>query len=576
MSDKRNKYIKNQISPQKQRIQSNIKKNTIKKSMTTSSIEKISPTKISTTKNNSIQNREAKQTQQDKKNNENPENHINEDENQTNEIPEIFKNDDGKQVDSNFVKQNYKNLLKPYEIDEIDFYPDVYFIGNSIKKKNSTENDFDDENTYQYNGRVGDHLAYRYEIVSILGNGKNSTVFKCIDHKTKEKVAIKVLKNTPLIHKQGLIEVENMKLFLPTTNSEQRTQQQQTKLRRISSSGNSYFNNTQINEINTNSNCKHVVKMIDNFIFRNHICIVMEILGESLYDIMKRRTKSTPIHLQKQLENDQELEPLPAHMVKLIAYQIMAGLSTIHRKKIVHGNLQPENILLTNPQESSNDKKNESISNENATDNSIKDSYSFAVDYQRPQKITSHFTVSFTEIDNYTFISQIKIIDFSSCFKIGGNILNTIQNNFYKAPEVVLNSSSGTAVDIWAAGCIIAELFVGKPLFPANNDTDLLFMIIETLGNPPQNVLQMQNDSIKNSKKAITQKVKFFDDNGKLLNVKKQPVPMKTRLTSFLRSSDTMMIDFLSKCLEWDKNKRLSAAKLCKHPWIAGIAKQKI
>lgn len=60
-----------------------------------------------------------------------------------------------------------------------------------------------------------------------------------------------------------------------------------------------------------------------------------------------------------------------------------------------------------------------------------------------------------------------------------------IATRWYKAPEVLLGSRSyDHSVDIWAVGCIFAELIDGSPFFPGNNDIEQLFKIIKVLGTP--------------------------------------------------------------------------------------------
>lgn len=535
---------------------------------------------------------------------------------------------DGKTpISSSFAKHKYKDMLTTYELSEINDYPEIYFIGNSIAKK-TTKGSFDQENTFQYNAKVGDHVAYRYEILSILGKGAFGTVLKCLDHKTNDKVAIKVLVNTPVMKNQGQIEVDNMKLLTLNSISEERrskdlpvrmvysTPQSKTKSKRSSSiddglSPPKIMKNEfpMVESQPNNLSMKHVIKMTDNFIFRNHICIVTEILGESIYDFMKRRTKSktprskplpkSPLNSSKsssqppQPQQPEQLDPLPPQLVKMIAYQIMDGLAAIHRKKIIHGDLKPENILFTIPDSTSPIKKSLNSKSKATSKLSTKASSPFSSPYQSPRTM-SHFNTSFSVIDNLNINTQIKIIDFGSSCRQGELIYNYIQSRFYRAPEVVLGAYYGPGIDVWSAGCIIAELFVGSPLFPATSEIDLLSRFIETLGTPPTSVIQMQSDFIakvtKNAKNKTTTTTttnkqkssnnaprnKFFAEDGRLLNVANQPVPMKTRLSSFLKSSDALMIDFLSKCLEWDKDKRLSAAKLCKHPWISNFTAQKI
>ena len=44
-------------------------------------------------------------------------------------------------------------------------------------------------------------------------------------------------------------------------------------------------------------------------------------------------------------------------------------------------------------------------------------------------------------------------------------------------------------VDIWSLGCIVAELFTGEPLFPGNNEQELLEFMMEMLGIPPASLI---------------------------------------------------------------------------------------
>jgi dual specificity tyrosine-phosphorylation-regulated kinase 2/3/4 len=53
----------------------------------------------------------------------------------------------------------------------------------------------------------GDHLAYRYEILGMLGKGSFGQVCKCLDHKTGKVVAVKIIRNKQRFHTQALVEV---------------------------------------------------------------------------------------------------------------------------------------------------------------------------------------------------------------------------------------------------------------------------------------------------------------------------------------------------------------------------------
>ena len=53
----------------------------------------------------------------------------------------------------------------------------------------------------------------------------------------------------------------------------------------------------------------------------------------------------------------------------------------------------------------------------------------------------------------------------------------------YRAPEILLRSTSyNSPVDVWALGCIMAELYTLRPLFPGNSEVDEIFKISQVLG----------------------------------------------------------------------------------------------
>jgi dual specificity tyrosine-phosphorylation-regulated kinase 2/3/4 len=69
----------------------------------------------------------------------------------------------------------------------------------------ATNNGFDTE-CNEYISRINEHFSYRYECTKKLGKGSFGVVLKCFDHKEREYVALKVLKNKKRLYKQGLVE----------------------------------------------------------------------------------------------------------------------------------------------------------------------------------------------------------------------------------------------------------------------------------------------------------------------------------------------------------------------------------
>jgi serine/threonine protein kinase len=196
-------------------------------------------------------------------------------------------------LSSSEALSHYREELTAYEITEILSFETVYYLGKPGNKAKDTL--FDNEKG-DYVPILGDHIAYRYETKGILGKGSFGVVLRCFDHKHKEEVAVKIIKNKKLFHQQGLVEVRVL-LTLRDKDKE---------------------------------GLVPVVCLRSHFQFRHHLCLVFELLSISLYDYLKTS------HFQ----------PLEAILVRKIAIQLLKALIFIRKLRIIHCDLKPENILL--------------------------------------------------------------------------------------------------------------------------------------------------------------------------------------------------------------------------------------
>ncbi|OMJ81164.1 hypothetical protein SteCoe_18432 [Stentor coeruleus] len=197
---------------------------------------------------------------------------------------------------SQTAAKQFSSYLSKYETGEILEYAEVHFLGMKAQKIQPNSSDtnygFDDERS-DYKIVIGDHLAYRYEVQHIIGKGSFGQVCLCFDHKNKEQVAIKVIRNQARFHKQGRIEVK----VLSTLKAQ----------------------NTE----------NYAVTMLDSFIFRKHLCISFELLGANLYEMLKANS----------------FRGFSQSYIKKIAFQLLSCLKNLKENKIIHCDLKPENIL---------------------------------------------------------------------------------------------------------------------------------------------------------------------------------------------------------------------------------------
>lgn len=112
---------------------------------------------------------------------------------------------------------------------------------------------------------------------------------------------------------------------------------------------------------------------------------------------------------------------------------------------------------------------------------------------------------------------------------------------WYRAPELLLQSKiQTTAIDMWAAGCILGELFLHKPMFPGKTEIHQLELIVDLLGTP--------NDQIWNG----------FSDLPVLRNfsLKRQPYNNIKHVFHWLSPAGLRILNFL---FMYDPTRRATA-----------------
>jgi dual specificity protein kinase YAK1 len=99
--------------------------------------------------------------------------------------------------------------------------------------------------------------------------------------------------------------------------------------------------------------------------------------------------------------------------------------------------------------------------------------------------------------ENILFVSDrstiVKLIDFGNCCAAAHEKVVYTQSRYYRAPEVALGLEFDARADVWSAGCLAAELFLGLPLFPALDQDHLLYLIDDMLGPFPREMVKRTN-----------------------------------------------------------------------------------
>lgn len=190
---------------------------------------------------------------------------------------------------------------------------------------------------------------------------------------------------------------------------------------------------------------------------------------------------------------------VPDNLTKRIIWQTLHAVNFCHEHNCIHRDVKPENILVT------------------------KD-------------------------------GVVKLCDFGFARTLspGENYTDYVATRWYRAPELLVGDTQyGPAVDVWAIGCVTAELMRGEALWPGKSDVDQLYLVRKTVGD------------------LIPRHMQVFRSNDFFAGVTIPEPDVKESLESKIpKNIHEHGLDFLRRCLDKDPQKRYTCAQLLKHPFF--------
>ncbi|CAH0561437.1 unnamed protein product [Brassicogethes aeneus] len=162
---------------------------------------------------------------------------------------------------------------------------------------------------------------------------------------------------------------------------------------------------------------------------------------------------------------------------------------------------------------------------------------------------------------------DIKIADLGNACYVNRHFSEEIQTRQYRSLEVLMGGEYNTTADIWSTACMAFELATGDYLFEPHSsehysrDEDHLAHIIELLGEIPAEIVRSGKFSHL-----------FFDSNNKLKHIygikRWRLENVLHEKYSWKKSDAVEFASFLIPMLNFDPNRRASAAECLKHPWF--------
>ncbi|EEP78086.1 serine/threonine-protein kinase AFC2 [Uncinocarpus reesii 1704] len=355
----------------------------------------------------------------------------------------------------------------------------------------------DDDGHYIVNPDT--NLTDRYTIIKLLGQGTFGKVVEAFDRQKKTRCAVKIIRSVQKYRDASRIELR----VLSTLAS---------------------------NDTTNRNKCIH---LRDCFDFRNHICIVTDLLGQSVFDFLKGNG----------------FVPFPSSQIQSFARQLFTSVAFLHDVNLIHTDLKPENILLVN-------------------------STYQTFTYNRTIPSSSHNTSRTARQRRVLLDSEIRLIDFGSATFNDEYHSSVVSTRHYRAPEIILNLGWSYPCDIWSIGCILVEFFTGDALFQTHDNLEHLAMMESVCGSRIDTKLVRQ---VMQARSGGNPAAKYF--NRTRLDYPNQETPRASRkyvkgmrqLQDFIpanTSFNKQFLDLLRRIFVYDPLARISAKDALKHPWF--------
>jgi negative regulator of PHO system len=209
--------------------------------------------------------------------------------------------------------------------------------------------------------------------------------------------------------------------------------------------------------------------------------------------------------LKKYMDSRGDRGALDYVTIKSFMHQLLLGIAFCHENRVLHRDLKPQNLLINNK-------------------------------------------------------GQLKLGDFGLARAFGIPV-NTFSNEvvtlWYRAPDVLLGSRTyNTSIDIWSAGCIMAEMYTGRPLFPGTTNEDQLQKIFRLMGTPSES-----------SWPGISQFPEYKPNFH---------IYATQDLRLILPQVDPIGLDLLRRMLQLRPEKRISAKDALNHEWFQDLNRMRL
>lgn len=475
----------------------------------------------------------------------------------------------------------YCSLLTNREKNfEIQSKNEIYYIRQKRPNNNSNNDHLEHDSEY-FNFVKNDHIDFRFQQIAKLGKGAFGLVIKCYDHKYHRLVAVKLVRDTPCMHKQILLEKKTLSTLKSLGDIPiQHHLVQVYDLFELKVYGEKINNNTndqkplkdkhsshsQRSEMNNvDENDKELSCLPDIFSKNEKISANMNYENTDIKNNIDNsfvKNKDTDINSPKNAKN------------ALIPNQVKSNVNAYINDKDHHQAYQVVSTYYVFVMEL--------LSND--LEKGLKNNKGHSIDLPKLPLIARQIADSIGYLHSLGFIhcdikpenilwssvrrTNIKLTDFGCCCQVDHRLFEYVQTRYYRSPEIILGLSYGQEVDVWSFGCLIPELYTSKVLFRGEDEFEMMQLFMSVLGEPPPSFYENG-----------TQKSNYFDDENKPIvrpNSKGVTHPISSNSISAILMQECQndpqikgLIELVELCLKWVPSERITMKELLLHPWIS-------
>jgi len=323
--------------------------------------------------------------------------------------------------------------------------------------------------------RPGERIGRHYVVETEAGTGTFGRVFYCHDARHGTRVAVKVVRCVDRYSESARIEADLLRDIAKRDPG-----------------------GTSLN-----------VRMLDDFEFRGHVCMVFEPLGCSLYDFVK----------------DHDYRPMPVTDIRIIGRQLLHAVAFLHGMRLAHTDLKLENVLLVrsdpNPR--------------------------VPVGYCSPR------------------YKDVRVIDFGGATYEDEHHSSIVNTRQYRAPEVILGLGWSYPSDIWSVACILMELFGGDLLFNTHANREHLALMQRIVGPIPKWMAFKSNSS---SRRYFDDDGRLIFPHPRKTSSSSRVHVESAKPLEHQLVGHPQLLDLIVRMLEYDPSRRLTAQQALDHPFF--------